>query len=142
MSGAVNKPRTGTRRKRRDPNRSFGLLFAAVFAFFTFWPMIHGGTPVLWLLVPGLAFLVAALAAPRLLGPLNVVWMRFSVLLHRVMTPVIMTLLYFGVVCPMALIIRAAGRDVLHLKREPQSATYWIARVPPGPDPTSMSNQF
>ena len=90
----------------------------------------------------GAAFLLAALVMPTLLGPLNQLWQRFGRLLRRVTNPIVMAILFFSTVVPFGLIMRLLKRDVLRLKWERESATYWIPRNPPGPPPDSMKDQF
>lgn len=121
--------------------RSFGLVFAALFAIVALWPLKNGGDIRLWALAVAAAFLVAALAKPCLLRPLNRVWFKFGMLLHHVVTPVVMGLLFFLTVTPIGLLMRAAGKDPMRLRRNP-AASYWIDRAPPGPAPETMKNQF
>ena len=80
--------------------------------------------------------------APRLLQPLNRLWFKLGLLLHHVVNPVIMALMFYGAMLPMALLLRWLGKDLLRLKREPEAQSYWIAREPPAPAPGSMSKQF
>jgi hypothetical protein len=87
-------------------------------------------------------FAAAALLAPRLLKPLNRAWFALGLLLHYVVNPVIMAVMFYGAILPMAMLLRWLGKDLLRLKREPNAQTYWIAREPPGPAPGSMSKQF
>lgn len=122
--------------------RSFGLVFAAFFAILGLWPLKTGGDIRLWSLALAAAFLAAALACPRLLRPLNLVWFKFGMVLHHVVTPVVMGLLFFLTVTPVGLLMRATGKDPMRLKRDPSASTYWIRRTPPGPAPDSMKNQF
>jgi hypothetical protein len=123
-------------------DRSFGLVMAAAFAVVTALNAWHAGR--LWPWTGGLAalFLATALLRPRVLNPLNRIWMRFGLLLHKVVNPIIMALLFFGTVWPTGLVMRMMGRDLLRLKREPQAASYWIVRSPPGPSPETMKDQF
>jgi hypothetical protein len=121
--------------------RSFGFVFAAVFAVVALWPLVHGNAPRLWVGAIALAFLVVAFVRPKLLRPLNVVWFRFGLLLGAIMTPVVMALLYITTVIPTGLILRLRGKDLLGLKRDPKRASYWITREP-GPAPGSMKRQF
>ena len=79
---------------------------------------------------------------PRALAPANRAWHRLGLLLHRVMTPVVMSVIFFATVTPMAVFMRLFGKDPLRLKREPEASSYWIPREPPGPEPDSMKNQF
>lgn len=122
--------------------RSFGLVFAAVFLIIGAWPLKAGHDPRLWALGAAVAFLVIALAFPRALKPLNIVWFKFGMLLHHVMTPLIMGLLFFLTVTPVGLLMRATGKDPMRLKRDPKATSYWIDRAPPGPAPESMKTQF
>lgn len=121
-------------------DRSFGLVFAAVFALVGLWPLLDGGAPQAWALALAAIFLGLGFAAPRLLGPLNRLWTRFGLLLARVTNPLLLGLLFFAVVTPMGLAMRALGRDPLRRRFDRAAATYWIERRPPGPAP--MSRQF
>lgn len=90
----------------------------------------------------GAPLVLVALVAPGRLAPLNRAWMRLGLLLSKVVTPVVMLLIFALTVVPIGLAMRLAGRDPLRLKRDPQAASYWIERTPPGPAPESMSDQF
>lgn len=123
-------------------DRSFGLVMAAAFAAVTALNAWHAGR--LWPWSGGLAalFLAAALLRPAMLHPLNRIWMRLGLLLHKVVNPIIMALLFFGTVWPTGIVMRMMGRDLLRLKRDPEAASYWIVRSPPGPLPETMKDQF
>lgn len=122
--------------------RSFGVVFAVLFAIIALWPLTGEGAVRLWALAVAGAFLVAALVAPQLLKPLNRVWFKLGMLLHHVVTPVVMGLLFFLTVTPTGVIMRALGKDPMRLRRDPAARSYWIDRVPPGPAPETMKNQF
>jgi hypothetical protein len=120
----------------------FGLVFAALFAIIGLVPLIHGGPPRAWALALAAAILIVALARPQLLRPLNRYWTRLGLLLHRVASPIVMALLFFVVMTPLAFLLRRLGKDPLRLRFDPAAASYWIDRVPPGPPPDSIRNQF
>lgn len=122
--------------------RTLGLVFAGVFVVLGAWPLVHGA-PVRWWAV-GVAgvFLVLGLGMPALLRPLNIAWFRFGLLLHRIVNPVIMALLFYFTVTPVALVMRLLGKDLLHVRFDKSAASYWIERSPPGPEPASMRRQF
>ncbi|MBI1243533.1 MAG: hypothetical protein GC202_00875 [Alphaproteobacteria bacterium] len=88
------------------------------------------------------AFLAAALIYPRLLAPANRLWTKLGLLLYHVMNPLVMGLLFFTVITPMALVARALGKDFLRMRRDPAATSYWIFRDPPGPAPDTMKRQF
>ena len=128
---------------KASSDRGFGLVFAAVFAIVALWPLTgEDGAIRLWSVAIAAAFLAIALLRPRLLAPLNGVWTRFGLLLHRVVNPIVMAVLFYLTVTPTALIMSALGKDLLRLKRDPAAKSYWIERKPPGPAPDTMSNQF
>jgi len=124
-------------------NRSFGFVFAGFFALLTLLKLWRGWSEWGWVFLGlGLAFAAAALLAPAILAPLNRLWLKLGLLLHKVVTPIIMGLLFYGVVTPMGVMMRLLGKDLLRLKRDPAATTYWIERQPPGPAPDTMKNQF
>jgi predicted membrane metal-binding protein len=127
---------------RGSSNRSFGIVFAIVFALIGLLPLAFGGHARLWSLAVGAAFLLVALAAPSVLAPLNRLWLRFGLLLHRIVSPLILGIMFYLVVTPTGLLMRALGKDLLRLKFDRQRASYWIERVPPGPPPESIKDQF
>ena len=91
---------------------------------------------------PAAAFFALALAAPGVLGPLNRLWLGFGRLLNRLVSPVILALLFYLVITPIGLVMRLAGHDPLRIRWDTGAATYWIERRPPGPEPETMRNQF
>lgn len=123
-------------------DRSFGIVMACALAAVTLLNAWHSGR--LWPWTGGLAalFLAAGLFRPPLLHPLNLIWLRFGLLLHRVVNPIVMALLFYGTVLPTGLVMRMMGKDLLRLKRQPDADSYWIVRQPPGPSPETMRDQF
>lgn len=123
-------------------DRSFGLVMAGALAVVSLVNVWHIGR--VWPWTGGLAalFLVAALLAPAILHPLNLLWLKFGLLLHKVVNPVLMALIFYGTVLPTGMVARLMGKDLLRLKREPDADSYWIPRTPPGPAPETMKDQF
>lgn len=122
--------------------RSFGLVFAALFLLIACYPLLYGRGPWLWSLALAAAFALAAWAAPRLLAPLNFAWTRLGLLLHKTVSPLVLGFMFFGVVTPIGVLMRVLGKDPLHLRFDPDAESYWIERIPPGPDPDSLRDQF
>jgi hypothetical protein len=123
-------------------DRTFGLVFTAFFLLVGLAPLLHGRALRPWSVALGLAFLAVALVRPALLAPLNRLWTRFGLLLHRIVNPIVMAVMFFVALTPFAMVLRLMGKDPLRRRREPAASTYWIARTPPGPTPKSMTNQF
>ena len=123
-------------------DRGFGIVFAFVFTAIGLFPLLRGASPRGWSLAVAGGFLAVALVKPTWLAPLNTLWFRFGLLLQRVVHPIVLAVIYFAVVTPTGLIMRALGKDPLRLRFDPDAASYWILRDPPGPEPESMKQQF
>jgi len=123
-------------------DRTFGIVFAVVFALIGLWPLINGDDVRLWSLGVGAVFLLVAFVRSSLLAPLNRLWTKFGLLLHRVTNPLIMGIVFYLAVTPTALVLRLAGKDPLRRRIDRSAKTYWIDREPPGPAPETMKHQF
>ncbi len=115
---------------------------AAAFAVLSLLNGWHNGR--VWPWTGGLAalFLAGALLYPAALNPLNRIWFQFGLLLHKAVNPILMGLLLYGAVLPTGLVMRAMGKDLLRLKRQPEADSYWIVRRPPGPAAETLKDQF
>lgn len=124
-------------------NRSFGLLFTAVFGcmvgygIYKHWPTAAVATSGL------LAVVLAVLTwlAPHKLAPFNLLWFKLGELLGRIVSPIVLGAIFFLVLTPVGVLSRLFGRDELKIKKR-QCETYWVERNPPGPDPDSFKNSF
>lgn len=122
--------------------KSFGIVFAVLFTALGLWPLIDSGSVRVWALVAAIVFLGAGLFIPAVLRPLNLLWFRLGMALAKIMNPIIMGLLFYLTITPMALLMRLFGKDPLHRRFEPQAKSYWVVRDPAGPAADSMRNQF
>ena len=127
---------------KSSSNRSFGIVFAVVFAIIALWPLMDGGAARVWAAAIAGAFLAISLARPAVLAPLNRAWTAFGSVLHRFTNPLLMGLVFYGAVTPTALIMRALGKDPLRRRFDHDAKSYWIEREPPGPEPGTMKQQF
>jgi hypothetical protein len=123
-------------------DRSFGIVMAVAFAVISLLNWWRDGHSWPWISGIAVLFLTAALFYPAALNPLNRLWLKFGLLLHKVVNPIVMALVFFGSVLPTGLIMRALGKDPLRRKPQPNANSYWIERRPPGPAPEAMKNQF
>jgi hypothetical protein len=122
-------------------NRTFGLVMAGALALVSLLNSWHLGRVWPWTSAIAALFLVAALLRPSTLHPLNRLWVKLGLVLHRIVNPVVMGLLFYGTIFPTGLVMRMRGRDLLRLKRDSATESYWITRVP-GPAPETMKDQF
>ena len=127
---------------KASSNRSFGWVFAIVFLIIALSPLVSGGALRWWSLIVSGLVAVVTMTAPALLTIPNRLWLRFGLLLHRIVSPVALAIMFYGVLTPMGALMRAFGKDPLRLRRSGSAESYWIKRDPPGPKPESMSNQF
>lgn len=124
-------------------NRNFGFLFAGVFALLSAYAGYKGDDVLRiygWL-IAGIVFGLAAIVAPNLLTPFNKAWMKLGELMGKVVSPLVLGVIFFVLITPIALVSRLFGRDELRLKKT-NARSYWIDRVPPGPAGDSFKNQF
>ena len=124
---------------KKSSNRSFGILFFLVFFGFGLWPLTKELSPNIYLIIISVVFLVLGLLNSKLLSPLNEIWIKFGEILGRVIAPLIMALVYFLILTPISLLVRAFGKDLLGLKYLKQQNSYWIKRKK---DIGTMDKQF
>ena len=110
-------------------DRSFGLTFAVVFVIVGLVPLWRGAAPRAWALLLAAVFLTLGVAWPRALAPANRTWLRIGLLMHRVVNPVVMAVLFYGIVTPFGFMMRLFGAGpARRLRRDTAAKTYWIAR--------------
>ena len=119
-------------------NRSFGIVFFIVFLLIALYPLINSEGIRMWSVILSLIFLVLGLLDSKILNPLNKIWFKFGILLGRIISPIIMGIIFFFVVTPIGLIMRILGKDLLNLKYN-NNKTYWIEKTGPK---SKMKNQF
>jgi len=123
-------------------DRAFGLVFSAVFAIITLYPLLGSGTIRIWSLIVAGIFLLLALIRPVVLAPANRLWMKFGEMLHRIVSPLALGIVFYFTVLPTGLLLRLFSNDPLRLRFDPTAKSYWIKREPPGPAAESLKNQF
>lgn len=126
---------------RGSSDRTFGFIFAVFFLVVALLPLFWGRL-YWWALAVSAGFLVIAWLFPAALSPLNRLWFRFGLLLHAIVSPIVLGIMFYGVVLPTGLIMRALGKDPLRLRLDRDARSYWIKRDPPGPQPESFRDQF
>ena len=126
--------------------RSFGLVFAVVFVIVGLFPIFTKAGEEddirIWALVVAALFAILAMTRPQLLSPLNKIWFRFGLVIHKVVNPLVMGLIFFFVVSPIGIIMRILGKTPLKKNFDRNAKSYWIHRDPPGPAPETMKRQF
>lgn len=127
---------------RMGSERSFGFVFTVVFLIVALWPALFGNAPRLWAVGAAAAFAAATLVAPRGLKPLNAIWFRFGLLLNRIVSPVVMGILFFLTVTPTGLLRRIRNGDPLKQKIDKSAESYWIAVDRDAVSRSSMRKQF
>jgi len=119
-------------------NKSFGIVFSVVFFIIAIFPILNNDNIRVWSLVISLIFLVLGLINSKLLSPLNKIWFKFGLILSKVVSPVIMGIIFFLVVTPIGILMRILKKDLLNLKYNNKN-TYWIKKKEPE---STMKNQF
>tara|TARA_Y100000389_G_scaffold163317_1_gene166524 strand:- start:208 stop:591 length:384 start_codon:yes stop_codon:yes gene_type:complete len=119
-------------------NRSFGIVFFIVFFIIAIYPIFKNEDVRLWSLVISIIFLILGLINSNFLAPLNKLWFKFGIFLGKIISPIIMGIIFFLVVTPIGFIMRLLGKDLLNLKYN-NNKSYWIEKTGPK---SKMKNQF
>mgnify|MGYP001375448807 FL=1 len=119
-------------------NRSFGIVFFIVFLLIALYPLINTGEFRLWSLIISFIFLILGILNSKILTPLNKLWFKFGIFLGKIVSPIIMGIIFFFVVTPIGVLMRIFGKDILNLKYN-NNKSYWIEKTGPK---SKMKNQF
>ena len=119
-------------------NRSFGIVFFIVFLLIATYPILKGNELRFWSLLISFGFLILGLINSKILSPLNKLWFKFGLILGKIISPLIMGIIFFVVVTPIGVVMRVLKKDLLNLKYN-QKETYWIEKTGPK---SKMKNQF
>ena len=124
--------------KNKSSNKSFGVVFFFVFLLISIYPLINEGSLRIWSLIISLIFLILGLINSKILTPLNQIWFKLGIFLGKIISPIVMSLIFFLVVTPIGLIMRIYKKDFFNLKFN-QNKSYWIEN---GGAKSKMKNQF
>ena len=119
-------------------NKSFGIVFFIVFLLIALYPLTYSGELRIWSVIISLIFLILGLLNSKILAPLNKLWFKFGIFLGKIISPLIMGIIFFLVVTPIGLLMRILGKDLLNLKYN-NNQSYWIEKNGPK---SRMKNQF
>ena len=108
--------------------REFGLAFGAVFVviFGLFFPWLLERDWPIWPWVITAPLWALALVHPPWLRPVYRIWMRFGLLASRVMTPLVLGIVFFVMISPMALVMRLMGKDPMRRALDPKQTSYRV----------------
>ncbi len=118
--------------------KSFGIVFAVLFFLIAVYPLINSGEIRYWSLILSLLFLILGLLKSKILTPLNKLWFKFGIFLGKVISPLVMGIIFFLVITPIAILMRLMRKDLLNLKFN-SSNSYWIKKEG---IKSKMKNQF
>ena len=123
---------------KTSSNKSFGIVFFIVFLIIALYPLIKDGDLRLWSLIVSLIFLILGLINSTILTPLNRLWFKFGIFLGKIVSPIILGIIFFLIVTPTGLLLRLFGKDVINLKYSKDNS-YWIKKTGPK---SNMKDQF
>ncbi len=119
-------------------NRSFGIVFFIVFLLIALYPLTYSQDIRIWSVIISIIFLGLGLFNSKVLTPLNKLWFKFGIFLGKIISPIIMGIIFFLVVTPIGLLMRLLGKDLINLKYN-NNKSYWIEKKGPK---SKMKNQF
>ena len=124
--------------KKKENNKSFGILFFIIFLLIALWPLINSGSIRLWALGIALIFLVLGIINSKILTPIKKSWIKLGEILGKIIAPIVMGFIYFIIITPIGLFMRLIGKDILSLKFN-KNQSYWIKR---SKNVNTMKRQF
>ena len=108
-------------------NRSFGLVFFAFFLIIGLWPIFEYEQVRIWSIIAALIFLILGILDSKHLTPLNRFWMKFGLFLGKIISPIVMGIVFFLVVTPIGILMKIFGKDLLNIKYK-KNESYWVYR--------------
>ena len=114
--------------KKKDNNKSFGILFFIVFLLIAVWPVIDSGSIRVWALVLSILFFLLGLINSKILTPLKHGWIKLGEILGKVIAPIVMGFIYFIIITPIGIFMRLLGKDLLNIKYN-KNKSYWLKRT-------------
>ena len=123
-------------------DKKFGYFFSVVFtliALYSYWQDLKNFA--IFASIISFLFIAVTLVAPKMLSPLNRAWYELGMLLGKIVSPIVLGIIFFLMITPISLITRLFGRDELKIKKL-SLHSYWVDRSPPGPSSDSFNNQF
>ena len=123
-------------------NRSFGWTFTAIFVLAGLYGAWRGGAGLTALLALALVTAAVTVSRESWLTPLNRAWMKLGELLGRIVSPIVLGAIFFGLFTPVGVLMRLCGRDAMCRRRDAAASSYWARRDPPGPPEDSFGNMF
>jgi len=97
-------------------NRSFGFVFSVVFLLIALRPLLNNSEIRIWSLIISAIFLILGFLNSKILNPLNILWFKFGLLLGKIISPLVMGLIFFCVVTPIDILMKIFMKDLLKLK--------------------------
>jgi len=115
-------------KKKQSPNRSFGIVFFIVFLTIGLWPFLSSEEIRIWSIIISLIFLILGLLNSKILTPINKLWVKFGELLGKIISPIVMGVIFFVIVTPIGFLLKIFKKDILNLKIDNNQKSYWTKR--------------
>ena len=128
-----------TQKEKLPSNRNFGLVFFVFFLIIGLWPLLGTNEIRYWSIFFSIIFFLLGITNSKLLTPLNKIWFNLGILLGKMISPLIMVIIFFLIITPIGVIMRVFGKDILSLKYNKKNKSYWIEKNGPK---IKMKNQF
>ena len=127
------------KKKNLSSNKSFGIVFFVVFLLIAIYPLIKGNNINFLFLSISIIFLILGILNSKILEPLNKIWIKFGYVLGKVISPIVMLIIFFLVVFPTGLLIKIFKKNYLGIRYDKKKDAYWI---PKNENLSSTKNQF
>lgn len=123
--------------------KQFGMVLAAMLIIFSAAQFIkHKILLSQWFFGAGCGMLCVTLLVPKALRPIYKIFLKVAHAIGWFNTRVILIIIYFVLLCPIAVIMKVAGKDLLNRKIDKGALTYWINRAASKVPKEQLEKQF
>ena len=120
--------------------RDFGLLVGGILILIALFQRHQADLKSVFFIV-GALLVIFGIVAPIVLKPVYKIWMTLAVILGYVMTRIILLIMFFGVITPVAFLMRSLGKNTLETTINKRSKSYWKKKQTPD-NVESYFNQY
>jgi len=138
------EPIDSIKKVKTSSDRAFGFTFTIVFFLVAFAFLKRNSQAQYLAIIFSILTFLVSIMKPSFLSPLNKVWAKLGLLLNKITSPIILGIIFFVIISPVALLFKLARKNTMSakFKKNEEIKSYWLLREPPGPERNSLENQF
>jgi len=137
----IKQKKTNQPNIKLPSNQKFGYFFSAIFLILGLYLLYSKFNLISYIFfVLSVIFIIVTYIKPILLFPLNKLWMQLGFFLGKIISPIILGIIFFGLFTPYSIVMKIFRRDELNLKKF-HNKSYWVSRLNKS-NQTNFKRQF